>query len=253
MSGDADIAAIASVLSDPSRCRVLAALGDGRALPATMLASEAGVAASTASEHLGKLVDAGLLSVERDGRHRYYRLAGGHVAELLEALARFAPPAPVRSLTEGSRAAALRFARTCYDHLAGRVGVALMDSLLQADILEAPGPSGGLAQGDRPSSPGRVIRCRLTEAGAAFLDAFGVNVAELPARRPAVRYCIDWSEQRPHVAGALGAALTDRLFQTGWIRRAEQGRAVHVTDEGRSGFAGTFGLDVDRGPSLRST
>src|SRR6266511_3670464 len=119
MNGDTNISAIASVLADPGRCRVLAALGDGRALPASMLAAEAGVAPSTASEHLSKLVRAGLLTVERHSRHRYFRLAGPDVADLLEALARVAPPSPVRSLREGTRAHALRSARTCYDHLAG--------------------------------------------------------------------------------------------------------------------------------------
>jgi len=117
ISGDADLAALGSVLGERARARMLLALGDGRALPAGVLASEAGVAASTASQHLGRLVDAGLLSVVPQGRHRYYRLAGPQVAELIEALARVAPAAPVRSLREGTRAHAIRTARTCYDHL----------------------------------------------------------------------------------------------------------------------------------------
>jgi len=240
MPGDADIASIAAVLADPGRCRVLAALGDGRALPASMLASEAGVAASTASEHLARLVDAGLLTVERHGRHRYFRLAGPHVADLLEALSRVAPAAPVRSLREGTRAQALRFARTCYDHLAGQVGVALMDALLAREYLEPDGPGGALASGDRLSSPGRAIVYGLTEKGAAFLEDFGVDLDRLPPRRPAIRYCLDWSEQRPHLAGGVGAALTDRLFDLAWIRRSEQNRAVHVTGDGRHGLAEVF-------------
>jgi DNA-binding transcriptional ArsR family regulator len=244
MNGDADIAAIASVLADPGRCRVLAALGDGRALPASMLAAEAGVAPSTASEHLSKLVHAGLLSVERHGRHRYFRLAGPEVADLLEALARVAPPSPVRSLREGTRAQALRSARTCYDHLAGRAGVAVMDSLLEREFLEPDRLEDGLAPGDRPSSPGRAIRFGLTAEGAVFLEEFGVDLDGLTPRRPAVRYCIDWSEQRPHLAGAVGAALTDRLFDVGWIRRAERSRAVHLTDHGRKGFPEVFGVEV---------
>ncbi len=128
--GDADLAAVGAALAEPARARILAALGDGRALAASVLAAEAGVAASTASAHLARLLDAGLLEVLPQGRHRYYRLAGPHVAELLEALARVAPPAPVRSLREGTRAEALRTARTCYDHLAGRLGVALMTALI---------------------------------------------------------------------------------------------------------------------------
>jgi DNA-binding transcriptional ArsR family regulator len=124
MTGDADLAALGAVLGDRARARILLALGDGRALAASVLASEAGVAASTASAHLARLVDAGLLAVTVQGRHRYYRLAGPQVAELIEVLARVAPAAPVRSLREGTRAQALRAARTCYDHLAGRLGVA---------------------------------------------------------------------------------------------------------------------------------
>ena len=249
MPGDVDIAAIAAVLADPGRCRILAALGDGRALPASLLASEAGVAASTASEHLARLVGAGLLTVERHGRHRYYRLAGPQVGDLLEALAQVAPSAPVRSLRDGTRAQALRFARTCYDHLAGRVGVALMDALLERGLLEPDRHLDPLASGDRLASPGRAIRYGLTEAGAGFMEELGIDLGALPPRRPAVRYCIDWSEQRPHLAGAVGAALTTRLLDLGWIRRAERSRAVFLTDEGRGGFATVFGVDPDRVPA----
>ncbi len=128
--GDADIAALASLLADPARCKVLLALDDGRALPASVLADEAGISRSTASSHLGKLTGAGLLTVESHGRHRYYRLAGPEVGELLEQLGRLAPTRPVGSLREGTRAAWLRSARTCYDHLAGRLGVAVMGGLL---------------------------------------------------------------------------------------------------------------------------
>jgi DNA-binding transcriptional ArsR family regulator len=242
--GDANIAAIGSVLADPGRCRVLAALGDGRALPATMLAAEAGVAPSTASEHLARMVDAGLLTVEPHGRHRYFRLAGPEVAELLEALARVAPPSQVRSLREGTRAHALRAARTCYDHLAGRVGVAVMDSMVAQGVLEPDRFDDGPTLGEHPASPGTAIRFGVTEWGTRFFHDVGVDLAALPRRRPAIRYCVDWSEQRPHLAGALGAALTDRLFELTWIRRAERSRAVHVTDQGRKGLAEVFGIDA---------
>src|SRR2546423_111342 len=131
MRGDADIAKIGALVADPARARILLALGDGRALAASVLADEAGVAASTASAHLGKLLDGGLLAVERHGRHRYYRVAGPQVAELIEALARLAPASPVRSLRQGTKAQAVRYARTCYDHLAGRLGTGLMEALLQ--------------------------------------------------------------------------------------------------------------------------
>jgi DNA-binding transcriptional ArsR family regulator len=240
VAGDADIAALGAVLADERRARILLALGDGRALTATVLASEAGVAASTASEHLRKLVDADLLQVEPNGRHRYYRLAGPHVGELLETLARLAPAAPVTSLREGTRAHAVRSARTCYDHLAGRLGTALMDALVDRGILACDGRFDPRAE--RLAAPGRELDYRLTEAGAAALRAFGVDVAELNGRRPLIRYCVDWSEQRPHLAGALGAAVADRLFRLGWVRRADRSRAVHVTEAGEVGLHETFGL-----------
>jgi len=246
MKGEADVAAIAALLADPGRSRVLAALGDGRALPASLLAAEAGVAASTASQHLAKLVGAGLLTVERHGRYRYFRLAGPHVADALEALARIAPPTPIRSLREGTRAAALRFARTCYDHLAGRIGVALMASLVDREFLEGDESTAALRAGDRLAARGRAFRYGLTDAGAGFLLDFGVGLGSLPPRRPAVRYCVDWSEQRPHLAGSVGAALTDRLFELAWIVRAERNRAVRITNEGRAGFLEAFGVDTTK-------
>jgi DNA-binding transcriptional ArsR family regulator len=240
MAGDADIAALGSVLADERRARILLALGDGRALPASVLASEAGVAPSTASEHLRRLVEADLLQVEPNGRHRYYRLAGPQVGDLLETLARLAPAAPVRSLREGTRAHAVRSARTCYDHLAGRLGTALMDALVDREVLVADGEFDPRAE--RLAAPGRELDYRLTETGADALRDFGVDVAALNRRRPLVRYCVDWSEQRPHLAGALGAAMADRLFELRWIRRADRSRAVHVTEAGATGLRDTFGL-----------
>lgn len=250
MDGDADIPAIAAVLADPRRSRVLMALGDGRAQSASVLASEAGVAPSTASEHLAKLVGAGLIAVEPRGRHRYFRLAGHHVADLLEALARVAPPAPVRSLTDETRARAIRAARTCYDHLAGRLGVATMDAMIDRGWLTTQSIAGSLPRSRRaaphgPSEPHRIRGLGLTETGAVSLEELGVDLDRLPLRRPAIRACIDWSEQRPHLAGAVGAALTNRLFDMTWIRRADRSRAVKVTDEGRRGFADAFGVRVD--------
>jgi DNA-binding transcriptional ArsR family regulator len=240
MRGDADIAALGSVLADERRCRILMALGDGRALPASVLADEAGVAASTASEHLRRLQAAGLVRVERHGRHRYFRLAGPQVGELLEVLSRLAPPAPVRSLREGTKAEALRTARTCYDHLAGQLGVALMDALLEQGVLA--GGDGRRRPGERLAAPGREVDYRLTDAGAGRLRELGVDLDALPRRRPAIRYCVDWSEQRHHLAGAIGAALTARMFDLGWIRRARTSRAVRITDRGRAGLRDAFGL-----------
>jgi DNA-binding transcriptional ArsR family regulator len=232
--GDADIAKVAAVL-DPTRSRILMALADGRALPAGVLAAEAGVASSTASVHLGKLVDARFLVVEAHGRHRYYRLSGPPVAELLEALATFAPAEPVRSLRQETRAQALRLARTCYEHLAGRLGVELMSAMIAGGMLEG---------GDGRFDPGWDVDYRLSPRGERGLRAFGVSLETLPRRRRLVRYCVDWSEQRHHLAGALGAAIADRTLELDWVRRSRIGRALRITDHGHDGLRATFGVEL---------
>lgn len=242
-TGDADISALASLLADPARCKVLLALDDGRALPASVLADEAGVSRSTASSHLGKLTDAGFLTVTTQGRHRYYRLAGPEIADLLERLGRLAPPRPVRSLREGTRAARLRSARTCYDHLAGRLGVAVMGSLLEHEVLV--GGDGRYDprrhRHDSFSNPGHDVEYELTDSGRGFLSDAGIELPSGP--RPALRYCIDWTEQRHHVAGGLGASVLDRFVSARWIKRAPRGRAVTVTDTGRGALLDCFGID----------
>jgi DNA-binding transcriptional ArsR family regulator len=248
MRGDADIASIGALVADRGRARILLALGDGRALPASVLADEAGVAASTASAHLSRLVKGGMLRVERHGRHRYFRLAGPEVGDLIEAMARISPSGPVRSLTQGSKAHAVRFARTCYDHLAGVLGTKLMEALLECEVLI--GGDGafdpGSARADRLAAPGYDVDYRLTPAGVRELKAFGIDFDSLPSRRPLIRYCVDWSEQRHHLAGSLGAAMTARMLELGWLRRAQRSRAVHVTDQGYEGLRDQFGLDVER-------
>ena len=247
MRGDADIARVGALVADPARARVLLALGDGRALPATVLAGEAGVAPSTASAHLGKLVKGGLLVVERHGRHRYFRIAGPEVADLMEALARLSPPAPVRSLRQGTQAQAVRFARTCYDHLAGMVGTELMSAMLERELLT--GGDGvfepAAANADRLSSPGFDLDYRLTANGAQELRKFGIDFEALPRRRPLIRYCVDWSEQRHHLAGSLGAAIATRTFELGWLSRARNSRAVHLSDAGREGLKRSFGVELE--------
>jgi DNA-binding transcriptional ArsR family regulator len=241
--GDADIAALASLFADPARCAVLLALDDGRALPASVLADEAGVSRSTASSHLTKLTEAGLLNVETHGRHRYYRLAGRQVGALLEQLVALAPPRPIRSLREGTRAARLRSARTCYDHLAGRLGVELMTSLLERDVLTGGDGRYDTSRdsADALSHPGHEVPYELTDHGRAYLGKLGV---EIPiGRRPLVRYCVDWSEQRHHLGGALGRVMLDRFLTARWINRMPHGRAVTVTPEGRTALADWFGVD----------
>jgi DNA-binding transcriptional ArsR family regulator len=245
MTGDADLAALGSVLGERARARMLLALGDGRALPARVLASEAGVASSTASAHLAKLVDAGLLSVTTQGRHRYYRLAGPQVAELIEILARVAPAAPVKSLREGTRAQALRAARTCYDHLAGRLGVELMQALIgEGSITGGDGRHHIDGNGnDRLSAPGRDVDYRLTPSGADRLTRLGVDLpGEVADDGLTVRYCIDWTEQAHHLSGPVGRALTKRLIDLKWLKRADRTRAVHVTKLGERELRNEFGV-----------
>jgi DNA-binding transcriptional ArsR family regulator len=242
--GDADIASVAALIGERARARVMLALLDGRALPAGVLAAEAGVAASTASEHLAQLVDAGLLTVTRQGRSRYFRLAGPPVAEALEALARISAPEPIRSLRQGTRAHALRRARTCYNHLAGRLGVAVMSAMLDQDLLV--GGDGrhrpDEAAADRLAAPGTDLTYRLTTQRREILSDFGLDLVVLSRSKPMIRYCVDWSEQRHHLAGTLGAALTRRLFDLDWIRHINQRRAVVLTDAGRQGLNETFGV-----------
>ena len=246
VKGDADIASIGALVADPGRARILLALGDGRALPASVLADEAGVAASTASTHLGKLVKGGMLRVERHGRHRYFRIARPEVGELIEALARVSPPAPVRSLKQGSKAQAVRFARTCYDHLAGMLGTQLMEAMIERELL-----TGGdgvfdpdAAREDRLSAPGTDLDYRLTPSGLRELKAFGIDFDSLPSRRPLIRYCVDWSEQRHHLAGSLGAAMATRMIELGWVRKAARSRAIHVSDDGFDGLRDHFGVEL---------
>jgi DNA-binding transcriptional ArsR family regulator len=245
VSGDSDIAAIGALVADRGRCRILLALGDGRALPASRLAGEAGVSPATASSHLRKLTEAGLLAVENHGRHRYYRLAGPDVGRLIEALQQLAPATPVRSLRQDTTARAIRDARTCYDHIAGRLGVALMRTMIERGYLT--GGDGDYhvdqAPGDHRAGYGHEIDYTLTPAGRQFLDQFGVQI---PPRRRLVRYCVDWSEQHHHLSGALGRGLLDRLTELDWIRRSGASRAIKVTDAGRAGLDQTFGIS-DRG------
>lgn len=242
VAGDVEISEVGALLADRTRCRVLLALNDGRALPASVLADEAGVTRATASSHLGKLTDAGLLRVEPQGRHRYYRLAGPHVGELLEKLMEIAPARPVRSLRESTRAGQLRAARTCYDHLAGRLGVEIMAAMLARGYLD--GGDGRhrpeLARHDQVRGYGRDVAYELTATGQRWLDEMGVVVPE--RRRTLIRYCVDWSEQRHHLAGLLGRSILERFLSADWVRRREHGRSVQVTPGGEAVLTSSLGV-----------
>jgi DNA-binding transcriptional ArsR family regulator len=234
---------VGALVADPARCRMLLALDDGRALPASRLASEAGVSAATASSHLRKLTEAGLLAVESHGRNRYYRLAGPVVARLIEALQALAPPVQIRSLRQGTRANALRTARTCYDHLAGRLGVELMSSMIGAGYLDGGDGTfdAASARHDQRAGYGHDVDYAITDRGWQFLTDFGVH---LPARRSVVRYCVDWSEQRHHLAGGLGRGLLDSLIERDWVRRLPEVRAVRITPAGHAGLAEALGVET---------
>lgn len=227
-----NLAPIANLIGEPTRAAMLSELLDGGVLTATELAARAGVAPSTASEHLARLAAGGLLRVEAWGRHRYYGLAGPEVARALEALAALSRPSACADPFEREVLDGLRFGRTCYDHLAGRLGVTVRDALIARGVLVEDGPEHAV-----------------TPVGEAWLAGFGI---ELPAvrrtRRSFARACLDWSERRPHLAGALGAALLDRLVALGWIVREPGERAVRLTQAGRLGLARDLDLDLPPTP-----
>lgn len=235
--GDADIARVAALFADRSRARVLAALADGRALPASVLAAEAGVSPAAMSAHLGKLLAERLVTVERSGRHRYYTLAGPQVAAVLEALATIAPAQPVTSLRQGTRAQRLRYARTCYDHLAGTLGVMITQALIDHGVLVATDGQQDVLRrpGDRLSAPVRRHPYQLGPAAGSTLTSLGVSLPDLAhdrSPRPLLRFCVDWTEQRHHLAGSLGAALATAFLQAGWVTRQHRSREVRITAAG---------------------
>ena len=235
---DTDIASAAALIADSTRAAILQALLPDRPLAAGELARLAGVSAATASFHLGKLLEGGLITVIRQGRHRYYRLAGHEVAAALEALGLISPGLPIRSLRQSREAAALAEARTCYDHLAGRAGVELLDGLLRRGLLEEK--SGRTDRGDTSSQ-----RFEVTGAGAKELGSFGLNLLQIrTSRRQFAGTCIDWTQRRRHLNGALAAAITSRLFELGWIEHGPRRRSVRVTPAGAEGLACTFGVDL---------
>lgn len=214
------LAEIAHLMGDPARANMLHALMDGRALTAKELAFLAGVAPQTASGHLGKLMQGGLLAVTVQGRHRYHRLAGPEVAQALEGLMVLAGAGTGGRRLPARVGAELSQARTCYDHFAGRLGTAIHDALVAGGHLAVA--EGGYG---------------LTASGEAVFAALGVARPDKPPRRALLRPCLDWSERRPHLAGHLAAALACRCFETGWVLRRKDSRAVTLTQAGRAALA----------------
>ncbi|MDO9471521.1 MAG: helix-turn-helix transcriptional regulator [Caulobacter sp.] len=218
-----DIALVAALLGDPARANMLTALLAGQALTAGELAREAGVAPQTASGHLARLETGGLVTVRRQGRHAYFALSGEDVAAVLEGLMGLAARTGHARTRPGPKEPALRRARVCYDHLAGDLGVAMLDGLIAA----------GRITGEDD--------LMLTPAGAAFVAGLGIEPAGLAGgRRPVCRRCLDWSVRRSHLAGALGAALLARIYAAGWARQVEGSRIVAFTPSGLKAFEATF-------------
>ena len=224
------IAEIAALVGEPARATMLSALLDGRALTASELAFAARVTPQTASTHLAKLTEAGLLLPIREGRHRYFRLASPKVVEMLDGIVGVALENRPRYRPLSRQAQELAAARICYDHLAGRLSVDLTDSLITHEYIVV---------GDEAAE--------ITRAGTRFLTEFGIDLSALNStRRHFCRLCLDWTERRPHIAGAVGAALTRRCFDLGWTERLKHSRAVIVTASGKRGFLETFGIVLPR-------
>jgi DNA-binding transcriptional ArsR family regulator len=235
MLDSSTLARVGAIVGDPGRARMLAALLDGRALTASELAAQAGVSAPTASGHLSKLIATGLVVMRREGRHRYHALASPEVAAMLETMTQVASTSAPggEAVRVGPRDEALRAARTCYDHLAGRLAVDLTGAMVRRGQVEI-GRDGGL----------------VTPGGIAFLEELGIDVAAAAgSRRTFCRTCLDWSERRPHLAGAVGAAILARCFALRWLRRREGTRALAVTVGGEDGFRKLFGVAPRSGTS----
>ena len=219
-----DVARIASLVGDPARANMLSALMDGGALTASELALEAGVTAQTTSSHLARLMEGGLLSLSTQGRHRYYALSGPAVATMLEAIMGVAASVGPKRTRPGPRDATMREARVCYDHLAGDHAVAMLDGFLERGVLRADGD-----------------QIRLGKSAPSHFAAIGIDTAVCEGqRRPVCRACLDWSVRRSHLAGALGAAILDKIFAEKWARREPQGRAVVFSPKGKAAFTKAF-------------
>jgi DNA-binding transcriptional ArsR family regulator len=224
MTDGPSISGVGALMGDPARANMLTSLMGGQALTASELAQVAGIAAATASGHLTQLLDGGLLAVEKQGRHRYYRLAGPDVATAIEALMGLAQQPGRRQVRPGPRDPEMRRARVCYDHLAGERAVELFARLTRLKLIALD--DGAIA---------------ITSRGESRLAEFGIDIAALKsAKRPICRACLDWSERRSHLAGALGARLLDRLFELDWARRVEGSRIVRFTPRGEASFANLF-------------
>lgn len=223
-----NISKIAALLSDQTRSSILLSLMDGTIHPVSELAYIAKVKPQTASFHLHKMLEANLISVEKHGRHRYYRLISSDVATVIESMLNISPEPPVNSLRDSREKSAIHYARTCYDHLAGYMGVQITNSLIQQNIIKKEG-----------------LNFEVTQEGNHFFQSFGINIDEQKKKRRAyARCCLDWSERQHHIAGALGNALLVKMLEQQWITRLPNTRAIKVTSNGSTQIKKNFGLDI---------
>ncbi|MGG0120465.1 ArsR/SmtB family transcription factor [Bacillus paranthracis] len=228
MNANPNVAIIATLVSEASRAAILTVLLDGRFHPASELAYMAGIKPQTASFHLTKMVDANVVIVEKQGRHRYYGIRNPEVAQVMESFLSIAPPIEIKSLKQAAEDKAMRLARTCYDHLAGNLGVQLTDSLIKIGVIYE-------------EKDGFTV----TEKGESFFTNFQIDLERVKKKRRSFTHkCLDWSERRHHLAGALGNALLERLLELNWVQRLPKTRAIKITADGEKGLKETFSFDI---------
>jgi DNA-binding transcriptional ArsR family regulator len=229
MNANPNVAMVATLVSEASRAAILTALLDGRFHPASELAQMAGIKPQTASFHLAKMIEANVVTVEKQGRHRYYGIRNQEIAQVMESLLSVAPPVEIKSFRHASEHKGLRHARTCYDHLAGNLGVQLTDSLKKMGCI--------------CEEKDEFI---LTEKGEGFLASFQINLEEVKKKRRSFSHkCLDWSERRYHLGGALGKALLDRLLELNWVQRTPKTREIKITHDGENGLKQIFSIAME--------
>jgi DNA-binding transcriptional ArsR family regulator len=227
MSINPNLANVAGMVSDPSRAAILTVLMDNRFHSASELAYMARIKPQTTSYHLAKLMEANLITVENQGRHRYFQIKNSEVAQIMETLLTLSPPAQIRSLKQSAEDKQIRRARTCYDHLAGYLGVEITESFLKKGFI--------------------TNEFVLTEKGEAFLASFGVNIIEVRKKRRSFSHkCLDWSERKHHLAGALGNVILELFLELNWVKRLPKTRALEITPIGKKALLDHFGFDVSR-------
>jgi DNA-binding transcriptional ArsR family regulator len=228
MNINPNLSNVASIVSEPSRAAILTVLLDNRFHSAGELAYMARIKPQTTSFHLSKMIEANLITVEKQGRHRYFRIQGPEVAKIMETLLPLSPPAQIRSFNQSTEDKAIRQARTCYDHIAGFLGVQLTDSFIKKGFLTDNNDE-----------------FLLSEGGVSFLASLGIDVQEVRKKRRSFSHkCLDWSERRHHLAGALGNVILELFIELNWVKRLPKTRALEITSIGKKAFLDYFSIDV---------